>query len=205
MSTRPIKAGPVQEEWPGCVGSWTSPGFPRAGTEVWDAAPGTPGPCALTCVSGHPDEDEGWGVRVVVRAGSHTGEDAAGPGDPPQTHVALSPATSWKWGRNDQGLISFLFSTGQWPQNARPSEPVVVPGQSRSPCPTGLRPAHLCASSPLPAGLPCQLHHVCARVGPSSWSRLGPVCVGVEEGHTGGTCVVSRCGLMSACDKWPTS
>lgn len=110
MSTRPIKAGPVQEEWPGCVGSWTSPGFPRAGTEVWDAASGTPGPCALTCVSGHPDEDEGWGVRVVVRAGSHTGEDAAGPGDPPQTHVALAPATSWKWGRNDQGLISFLFS-----------------------------------------------------------------------------------------------
>ena len=49
------------------------------------------------------------------------------------------------------------------------------------------------------------LHHVCAWVGPSSWSCLEPVCVGVEEGCTVGTCVVSRCGLTSACDKWLTA
>ena len=113
MSTQPIKASPVQEEWPGCVGSWTSRGFPRGGTAVWDAAPGAPAPCAAPGPHSRlraPGRGGGLGVRVVVGGGSHSGEDAAGPGDPPQTHVALAPATSWKWGRNDQGLISFLFS-----------------------------------------------------------------------------------------------
>lgn len=51
-----------------------------------------------------------------------------------------------------------------------------------------------------------ELYHECSGVGSNSrcYSRDN-VCVWEGEGCTMGTCVVSRCGLMSALNKWPTS
>lgn len=121
VSTWPIKAGSVQEEWPGCIGSRTPQGLPRAGTVLCGC--GARGSGSLCCPGSSlasqgrtgqagrtPKEDEGWGSgwwgagvtvgRTLLALGTH----------PRQTHVALAPATSWEQGRKDQGLVSFLFS-----------------------------------------------------------------------------------------------
>lgn len=85
---------------------------------------------------------------------------------------------------------AWCLETGQWPQNARPSEPSVVPGQSRSPGPTGLHPAApLCIfpSSCWPVLL--ELHRGCARAGPSRRSCLrASVCGGRGGLHCGRMC-----------------
>lgn len=84
---------------------------------------------------------------------------------------------------------AWYLETGQWPQNTRPSEPSVVPGQSRSPCPTGLHPAAPLCTFPLPAGLRCRSHTVCARAGPSRRSCLrASVCGGRGGLHCGRMC-----------------